>query len=221
MRSLAFPVTALALLAAAAACNRVDENASPPVTPQTAAAVDDAAAVAPAPTASAPSPGAEPERPRLVASALILEQWGKAENRANCAPLAFAGTAGARGSPRPAEFAGGWAVAFDLPNLRSAYGLAGAGIVPDDAMEPDSQRARLQQQWPYFRDIAQLPQPAFAGYGVEGATAYPAGNGSGRGLNSLAYLRAGGQACTYNVWSRLGRAHLEALLGQLRMVPLD
>ena len=64
-------------------------------------------------------------------------------------------------------------------------------------------------------------QPAFAGYGIEGAAAYPADNPAGRGVNSLAYLRVGGQQCTYNVWSRLGRSHLETLLDALRPVPVE
>ena len=47
-----------------------------------------------------------------------------------------------------------------------------------------------------------------AGYGPEGGT----------GPAQLAYLRIAGQGCLYNVWSRLGRAHLEQLLGALRFV---
>ena len=45
---------------------------------------------------------------------------------------------------------------------------------------------------------------------------YPADNPDGRGLNSVAYVRVGGERCTYNLWSRLGRAHLEVLLDSLR-----
>ena len=51
--------------------------------------------------------------------------------------------------------------------------------------------------------------------------AYPPDNPAGRGLNSLAYVRAGEEGCTYNVWSRLGRAHLELLLDALRVVRVD
>jgi hypothetical protein len=112
-------------------------------------------------------------------------------------------------------------VAFDLPNLRSAYGLAGPALVPADRAPPEEQRKRLRQQWPHFRELSALPQPAFAGYGVEGAQAYPPDNPSGRGLSSLAYVRVGGQSCTYNVWSRLGRSHLELLLDALRAVRVD
>ena len=206
---------------ALAACEPSDSDDPPPVTPQSVAAVDDTATTAaPAPSPAASS-NAAPARPALVAEAVVLNQWGKADNRETCAPLAFASTGQARGAPRPANFGGGWGVAFDLPNLRSAYGLAGPGPVEDDRLPPDVQRERLSEQWPYFRELAALPQPAFAGYGVEGAEAYPADNPSGRGIGSLAYVRMGEQACTYNVWSRLGRAHLEALLDALRPVRVD
>ncbi|HEY5610921.1 MAG TPA: hypothetical protein VIL97_06930 [Thermoanaerobaculia bacterium] len=33
-----------------------------------------------------------------------------------------------------------------------------------------------------------------------------------------AYLRIAGQQCLYNLWSRLGRDHLELLLDELRLV---
>lgn len=192
------------------------------MTPQTQAAVDETAPSA-APSASpASSPAPAPSSaPRLVAEALVLGEWERAENRAACAPLAFASTAQARGAPRAAAFGGGWGVAFDLPNLRSAYGIAGPGLVAADRASPGEQRKRLGEQWPYFRELDALPQPAFAGYGIEGAEAYSSDNPAGRGLNSLAYVRVGGQQCTYNVWSRLGRAHLEHLLDSLRTVRVD
>jgi hypothetical protein len=215
-------VPLIAALLTCAACQRVEESA--PVKPRSDAAGDPSAPVPAATPLPAPdqshSPSAEPPETRLVAQALVLEQWEKADNRRRCAPIAFAATGGARGAPRPANFGGGWAVAFDLPNLRSAYGVAGPGLIPTDDQGVGLQRARLAGQWPYFRDLATLPQPAFAGYGIEGAAPYPDDNPNGRGVNSLAYLRVDGQACTYNVWSRLGRAHLETLLDELRMVPV-
>ena len=42
-------------------------------------------------------------------------------------------------------------------------------------------------------------------------------NAQGEGLESLAYMRVAGQGCTYNVWSRISRAHLETLLDNLRL----
>ena len=60
-------------------------------------------------------------------------------------------------------------------------------------------------QWPGHRSWADGSR---ADYGPEGGT----------GPNELAYLRIAGQGCLYNVWSRLGRPHLEQLLESLRFV---
>lgn len=207
---------------AVAGCERAGPDAPPPVTPQTAAAVGEGPeSAAPSSSPSAPRGQAAAPEPRLVAEAVVLGEWQDAANKQDCAPLAFASTGRTRGAPRPATFGGGWGVAFDLPNLRSAYGLAGPGLVAADRAEAELQRERLQEQWPHVLELGELPQPAFAGYGVEGAKAYPEDNPAGRGVNSLAYVRVGGEQCTYNVWSRLGRPHLETLLGALRTVPVD
>lgn len=157
--------------------------------------------------------------PGPLDTALILREWRKAENRARCAPLAFASVGRGKGTARRANFSGGWAVAYDQSGLRSAYGLAGAGLIDQDSQPAADQRARLARQWPLFRELEQLPVPSFAGYGAEGAENYSADNPDGNGVNSLAYVRVGGQVCTYNVWSRLGRAHLEHLLENLTVVP--
>lgn len=109
-------------------------------------------------------------------------------------------------------------MAFDLPDRRSAYGIAGTGILPQDSASVSAQREALLGQWPSFRDLPALPQPAFAGYGIEGAQPWPEDNLQGFGANGLAYVRIAGSSCLYNVWSRLGRAHLETLLDSLRVV---
>ena len=86
--------------------------------------------------------------------------------------------------------------AWDVPGLRSAFGVAGTGVEPGPGTYDD---------WPHrvrWRDGSE------AGYGPEGGT----------GPNQLAYLRVPGQRCLYNVWSALGRSHLEALLERLRFV---
>ncbi|NWK98527.1 hypothetical protein DM806_23245 [Sphingobium lactosutens] len=154
----------------------------------------------------------------LIGETIVRGQWAKAENRADCAPLGLVSDGRAQGVARAANFSGGWAVAFDLPGMRSAYGFAGTGLLPDDDQPDSVQRERLTKQWPSTRDLRKLPAPAFAGYGLMGAKPYPAANPSGKGLESLAYLRIGGQRCTYNVWSRLSRAHLESLLDNLRIL---
>lgn len=152
--------------------------------------------------------------PVPLAQNLTRNEWATADNRDQCAPLVLTSDGGAPGYARRANFAGGWGVAFDTEEVRSAYGVAGPGLVAAD--EADGQEVRLRQQWPYFTRLSDLPQPAFAGYGIEGATPYREEAPDGVGENSLAYVRWGSEACTYNVWSRLGRAHLEVLLQSLR-----
>jgi hypothetical protein len=133
-------------------------------------------------------------------SPLYLEQWRKAENREICAPIAPRALSGFdHATPRAATFAGGWAVAYDLPDLRSAFGVAGAGVRASDPSYSD---------WPY---VWNFENGGKVEYGPEG----------GRGPNQLAYVRIQGQECLYNVWSRLGRAHLESLLRELRMIEID
>lgn len=112
-------------------------------------------------------------------------------------------------------------MAFDRPELRSAYGVAGSGLLPDDRAGQEERVARLEAQWPYIRRFGsgdKLPAGSVAGYGLEGAEPYSAANPDARGQDSLAYIRIPGQACQYNIWSKLGRGHLEALLDHLRMV---
>lgn len=122
--------------------------------------------------------------------------WRAAENRASCALVAPAGVRVRNARPRIAQFAGGWAVAYDTPEQRSAFGVAGTGTTPD---------ATTFDDWPHRRRWA---DGSSAGWGPEGGT----------GPNQLAYLRIAGQECLYNVWSRLGEDHLERLLLELRFV---
>lgn len=143
------------------------------------------------------APWRETPIPRANVPAVYVTQWEKAENRATCAMVAPLDLgAGANATPRAATFSGGWGVAYDLPNLRSAFGIAGAGVTADDPS---------YDNWPY---VQQWDDGSRAEYGPEG----------GQGPNQLAYVRIQGQRCLYNVWSRLGRAHLEHLLRNLRLV---
>lgn len=166
-----------------------------------------------------PPPHVDPDAmdapvPKPLAVDLTRNEWKTAANRDECAPMVLTSDGGAAAEPRRANFAGGWGIAFDTEEVNSAYGVAGPGIIPAD--RANGQEGRLRDQWPYFIELADLPQPAFAGYGLEGAKPYRVAAPDGVGDNSLAYVRIGGQACTYNVWSRLGRAHLEVLLQSLR-----
>lgn len=123
--------------------------------------------------------------------------WSRAENREACDLIAFVESAATEGAtPRVATFSGGWGVAYDRPDLRSAFGVAGTGVRASDAS---------YDEWPHRLTWS---DGSSVGYGPEGGT----------GPNELAYLTIAGQQCLYNVWSRVSRAHLEQLLGSLRFV---
>lgn len=159
-------------------------------------------------------------RPLIHGKAVILAEWRKADNRRACAPIGFPGRATGGGQPRRAYFGGGWAVAFDRAGLRSAFGVAGVGLLSGDKDPFERQRAELSSDWPYTRELPGLRRRALAGYGIEGAKPLSAADGDGRGHSLLAYVRIPGQHCLYNVWSKLGRRHLEGLLDGLRPVPI-
>jgi len=151
----------------------------------------------------APRPPAPWSAPALASSAvppIYVDVWRAAENRSTCALLAperLDPVLQQAATPRAATFSGGWAVAYDLPQTRSAFGVAGTGSRAWDANVYDA--------WPERRILADGSR---VGYGPEGGT----------GPNWLAYVRMPGQECLYNIWSRRGQAHLEELLGQLRFV---
>lgn len=213
-------IIATAVLAALAACSAEQPRQTEADTRTQSAGADRAPSVA-APTPSAPSPqrAAAAEPSRLIGEALALAEWRKAANRDSCAPLALASDGGVPAAARRAEFSSGWAVAFDAPGRRSAYGFSGTGLLPeDDTTGHDYKVGVIRRQWPYGHDPAGLPKGSFAGYGREGARPYAPGNPQGRGQQSLAYLRIPGQAWLYNVWSRVSRRHLEDLLASLRLV---
>ncbi|MBV9772820.1 MAG: hypothetical protein JO040_02680 [Gemmatimonadetes bacterium] len=184
------------------ACAGVPPHPPAAPAPDPPAPTAEPAPVAVEPPAPAPEPplAAAPwgQAPLPAASvpSVFLAQWRKAENRASCTPLAPLSAGSEKASARAAYFGGGWGVAYDLPGLRSAFGVAGTGV---DAAGPS------YSDWPYERRWA---DGSSAGYGPEGGT----------GPSQLAYLRIPGQGCLYNVWSRLGREHLESLLERLRFV---
>ena len=153
----------------------------------------------------APTPGGDTRPPApwaggaLAASAVpavYLTEWSAADNRQSCALIAPVAIDRGDATPRAATFSGGWAVAYDVPGQRSAFGVAGTGTT----VGPDTYDA-----WPHRIDWS---DGSSAGYGPEGGT----------GPNQLAYLEIAGQTCLYNVWSNLGVDHLEWLIGKLRFV---
>lgn len=155
-------------------------------------------------TAPAAKPSAAPRAPLDSAPvaagavpAVYLVEWKKAKNRARCAPLALVG-----GEKRPgvkvrrADFSDGWAVAYDLPGQRSAYGVAGTGL------DIDGKGYR-------FPNSLNFADGSNAHYGLTGGT----------GPGYLAYVEVAGQRCLYNVWSNVGgQEQLEELLRSLRLV---
>ena len=149
---------------------------------------------------------------RSAAPGVLLTEWERAENRTTCAPLALADTGArvANATPRRANFSGGWAVAWDAPGLpgrdpsgnacatcgRGAFGIAGTGseATGGDSWNPGDGREYAGENR--------------ATYGPEG----------GSGPSWLANVTVDDQRCLYQVWSFLGRDHLEHLLANLRRV---
>ena len=127
-------------------------------------------------------------------------QWSVAENRATCGLVALTEFGvGAPAVPRAATFSGGWAVAYDLPRLRSAFGIAGSGSSATDST------------YSGWKNHLRWSDGSRADYGPEG----------GSGPNQLAYLRIAGEGCLSNVWSRIGKEHLELLIGGIRRVMVE
>jgi hypothetical protein len=147
--------------------------------------------------ALSPAPWTAPSLRWSQLPAAYRTEWQKAANRRTCAAIAPSSLGeGAAATARSATFSGGWAVAYDTPATRSAFGVAGTGSKASDP---------AYSEWPFVRRWA---DGSSAEYGPEG----------GSGDNQLAYLRIAGQECLYNVWSRLGRRHLEHLLDHMRFV---
>jgi hypothetical protein len=124
---------------------------------------------------------------------VLLDEWRKAENRAGCAPLWLDNVA-ATVKIRGRYFAGGWGVTVRNPQR---WGVAGAGVIA----EPSD-----LEKWKFHRETAAGIR---AGYGLEGFNMGP---------DWLAYVHVPGQSCMYNVWSSVGKEHLEALVDHLRVV---
>src|SRR5688500_12839539 len=175
------------------------------------AIVQAACTTAPARTAPDPAPSgavtpAAPWSATSISSsdipAVYAQVWRTAENRSQCALLApgeLSPDTRTAATPRSATFSGGWAVAYDMPGLRSAFGVAGAAT---DPWAPG-----VYDAWPHKITWA---DGSSAGYGLE----------TGGASKWLAYVKIPGQRCLYNIWSSRGRAHLEQLLSSLRYANL-
>jgi hypothetical protein len=143
-----------------------------------------------------PAPWSHRALTRAEVPAAYFATWNAAANKSTCALIAFANTSLVSGATaRTASFSGGWGVAYDRADQRSAFGIAGTGSAASDTT----------YEWPSNIGWADGSR---ASYGPEGGT----------GPNQLAYLRIRGQDCLYNVWSRVSREHLEKLLESIRFV---
>jgi hypothetical protein len=147
------------------------------------------------------------------APSTLVAAWERAENRDWCAPIVprhFGAAEGARA--RASNLEGGWAVEFDLRGMRGVardgtvcdrcgrgvFGVAGTSMTPDEIVSPDSE--------------AILPVPSFA-------------DGSHAEFEldeteqvAAATITLSGQGCVYQVWTFLGREHLDQLVAELRRV---
>ncbi|SDZ07307.1 hypothetical protein SAMN04487939_114100 [Lysobacter sp. yr284] len=181
--------------------------AANPAAASSAPAAASAPAAKPAPAVST-GPSAKPagaqrapwDAAPVAASAVpavYLAEWKKAKNRARCAPLALVGGEKTPGvSVRRANFSDGWAVAYDLPGQRSAYGVAGTGL-------------DLDGKGYTFPNSMTFADGSSAHYGLSGGT----------GPGYIAYVEVAGQRCLYNVWADVGgQQRLEELLRSLRKV---
>ena len=199
-------IATAALILCAGGCEAKSESAP---TPDLPADTTEAPEPAPSAVSSGPSLNDLPVLPpppwsaaRISASMLppiYARVWRAAENRSKCALIAPRGLNAevAAATPRKATFSGGWAVAYDLPNDRSAFGIAGSG---SNAWDADT-----YSQWPHNISWS---DGSSAGYGPETASE----------TNWLAYVKIKGQQCLYNVWSHRGESHLKQIIDSLRIV---
>ena len=127
-------------------------------------------------------------------------EWKKSEIGRKCPLLVLPSTANSHlidRNVRRANFSGGWGVAYDLPDVRSAYGVALSGI--SDPVGKGS----IWNDYHVYQDGTELT------YGREG------GDPNGKWL---AYLTLGDNYCFYNIWSTQGKSHLEQIISELRVV---
>lgn len=167
------------------------------------------AAVAPGPQTSVPevvdtSPqdaGVAPwDGPRLARTDVppaLIGEWQLAENQLWCSALYPSSFDTGEATLRRAEFSGGWALAWDLPGLRSAFGIAGTGSPAWDEIG-----TRMPMTVTYGEQVV--------GYGGEGFDA--------AAEQRLAEFAIPGQLCGYQAWSKLGDEHLLSLVDSLRLV---
>ena len=140
----------------------------------------------------------------------LLQAWNRAENQGWCAPLAPATLGAGEGARARAGTApGGWSLEFDRRGSagigangevcetcgRGAFGVTGTAMSPEDAEDLLGPGATL------FADGGRIDVQSNADEAA-----------------SVATLLVPGQDCVYQVWSFLGREHLDELVAGLRLV---
>ena len=128
---------------------------------------------------------------------VLVEEWRRAENQRWCSALYPVDTGVTAATVRRAEFSSGWALAWDTPELRSAFGVAGVGS-------------------PAWDDIG-LRMPSTVAYGGQ-IVGYGGEGFDDAATQRLAEFSIPGQLCAYQVWSQLGDGHLLELIDSLRLV---
>jgi len=209
-----------ALVMLAAACGDAGTVVtSPPTLPTATSATTAVTSTAPTSTSVVPI---AVEVPPWAGTALataevpdtLVTQWEQSDVKGSCSALYSVTPPPAEAAIRSANFSGGWAVAWDMPDGRGrlpsgeycedcgrgALGIAGSlGVAAGD--ETDVWDKQLE--W---------SDGSKAGYGFEGL-----GDGSS-GEPLLMYLLVKNEGCLYNVWSFLGEDHLLGLVDGLRFV---
>lgn len=152
-----------------------------------------------------------PALPSNQAPAAISQAWKADQDRSGCAPIGFAATDLPGATAHVAPFGdNGWGVGFDKPGEpgnatsgqysptggHSVFGVACSGL-------PDIVHSFAD--WPHH---IVWSDGSRADYGPQGFT----------GPVWIAFVHIRGQTNLYQIWSALGRQHLQYLLSQLRYV---
>lgn len=159
---------------------------------------------------AAPAPWSAEHLAQPAAPRALLQAWRRAENHGWCAPLAPTTLGAGEGArARSGAYAGGWSLEFDKRGVagmtargdvcetcgRGAFGVAGTAMSTDEA-----------------EDLVGATATVLADGGRIDVQA------SGEDPAAVATIVVPGQQCVYQVWSFLGRAHLDELVSSLRLV---
>jgi hypothetical protein len=162
---------------------------------------------------AAPAPAAPWSAERLAQPAApraLLQAWRRADNSGWCAPLAPTSLGAGEGArARSGAYAGGWSLEFDQ---RGSAGMTAAGEVCETCGRGSFGIAGTSMSAEEAEDLVGATATVLADGGridVQTSSEDPA---------SVATIVVPGQDCVYQVWTFLGRAHLDQLVASLRLV---